>query len=171
MLPPAPSGERRSSHSEKPSERSCSDASRLRTAAQASPSQAHAAARVPPSARRSTADATPGPAASVLRSCHGDPHTDLWRPPFAAAAGALARPGSHGGAAQDGIGEEELYRLLAENDRALVPYGVSLERHLARLIYQCASRHAKTCTTEIVHGVVLESLACSGVHCAAPLWG
>jgi hypothetical protein len=36
----------------------------------------------------------------------------------------------------DKIGEEELYRHLAENDEAVVPYGVTLERHLAQIIYR-----------------------------------
>jgi hypothetical protein len=36
----------------------------------------------------------------------------------------------------DIIEEEELYRSLAENDMALVPYGVSLERHIARIIFR-----------------------------------
>jgi hypothetical protein len=38
---------------------------------------------------------------------------------------------------EDTIGEEELYLYLAENDRAIVPHGITLERHLARIIYRC----------------------------------
>jgi hypothetical protein len=49
----------------------------------------------------------------------------------------------------DGIEEEEPYRSLAENEAAVVPYGVPLERHLARVIFRCAQHAARSaqCTT------------------------
>lgn len=39
---------------------------------------------------------------------------------------------------QDYIEEEDLYRSLAENELACVPFGISLERYLAGIIYRCA---------------------------------
>lgn len=38
---------------------------------------------------------------------------------------------------RDYIEEEDLYRSLAENESAVVPFGTSLERYLAGVIYRC----------------------------------
>jgi hypothetical protein len=53
---------------------------------------------------------------------------------------------------RDYIEEEELYRNLAENELAIVPYGVSLERYLAGVIYRCASIivHAFFCLKKLI---------------------
>lgn len=47
-------------------------------------------------------------------------------------------PKQYCGIDQDRIGEEELYRCLAENPLAMVPHGTTLEHHLADLILRCA---------------------------------
>lgn len=41
----------------------------------------------------------------------------------------------------DSIEEDELYRSLADNELAVVPYGITLERYLAQLIFKCDSDH------------------------------
>ena len=78
---------------------------------------------------------------------HGPPFTEYAPPVATPPSAARGRPpGSSSSSSSassrgsgDGIGEEELYRNLAENEGAIVPHGLSLERHLARLIFKCAS--------------------------------
>ena len=47
---------------------------------------------------------------------------------------------------QDYVEEEELYRSLAENLLAVVPFGVSLERYLAGIIYRCIAAPSERCS-------------------------
>jgi hypothetical protein len=51
---------------------------------------------------------------------------------------------------RDTIEEDDLYRSLADNDLAVVPYGITLERYLALVIFKCAFTRASLLVASLV---------------------
>lgn len=50
---------------------------------------------------------------------------------------------------RDSIEEDELYRSLADNELAVVPYGITLEQYLALVIFKCESTVHHVMTAEL----------------------